>query len=889
MVKKLFLVDGHAHCYQAFYGIQHLNAPDGTPVNAVYGFLNVLRKVVKEYAPDFLAVAFDVRGPTFRHEIFSDYKATRKPPPDDFVVQLPVIRRALEAYDIPIYTSEGFEADDVIGTLAKQGGDKGLEVYLLTTDKDARQLLGPHTRMLDTRTGKEFTVAVLAETDGITPEQVVEVMALSGDSTDNVHGIRGIGPKTALELIRQWGSLEDVLNNADKVSRPAVRKKLCEQAEAARLSRELVTIRTDVPVTLDLDACAVKEPDPERLRLLFEELGFRQFLQDMDIASAPPETDYRLVDTPEAFAAFLAELGKQPRFAFDCETTSTDPMRAELVGMSFSWAGGTGWYLPVRGPLGDRVLERKPTLQALAPILGDERIGKIGQNLKYDILVMRRHGVTVRGIEFDTMVARYVLDPTRGRYGLDAMAFELLHHYCIPITSLIGEKKKEQITMDLVPVGDVCDYAAEDADIAWRLAEVLEPQLREQGLEPLFRDIELPLVAILAEMQYRGMRLDAGALEAMSEQLGREMDEIERQIYEESGETFNIASPKQLADVLFNKLGLPVKRRTRTGPSTDAEVLEALSLEHRVPALVIQFRQLSKLKSTYVDALPGMVNPDTGRIHASFNQTVTATGRLSSSDPNLQNIPVRTEQGVKIREAFVPREPGWLLLSADYSQIELRLLAHLSGDETLIEAFRNDEDIHAFVAGQIHGVPAAEVTPAMRHMAKAVNFGIVYGLTPYGLSRSIDISVRNAEQFIRSYFERYPKVKEFIDRSVAEAREKKQVETLWGRRRPIPEINSNNPRQRSFGERAAVNTVVQGSAADLMKIAMIHVARDMAGDANIRGHLLLQIHDELIFETPADQLETLRELAVCGMSGAADLCVPIKVNTGSGANWMEAK
>jgi len=887
LAEKLFLVDGHSHCYQAFYAIERLTAPDGRPVNVVYGFLNVLRKVLKEYAPEYVAVAFDSPGPTFRHNLFAGYKAMRPSPPEDFTRQLPLVQRALEAYGVPVYAVAGFEADDIMGTLARQAEGMGLETYLLTNDKDAKQLLSSHVRMLDTRTGAEITAESLFREEGIRPEQVVDVMALAGDSSDNVPGIPGIGPKTARRLIAEWGSLDNLLAHADEVKEPRLRRKLVEHAEAARLSRNLVTIRTDAPIRLEPERCRVKAADESRLRALFQELGFKRFLADLNPAPVVAAGDYRLVNDDAALADFLGQLRQQKRFAFDTETTGVDPLRSELVGMSFSWRAGEAWYLPVRGPVGDRTLDRDATLRALAPILGAEEVGKVGHNLKFDINVMARHGVALRGVAFDTMVAAYLLDPTRGSYSLDTLAFEQLGHAGIPIESLIG-KGKHQVTMAEVPITRVCQYAGEDADLAWRLSERLAPELESAGLATLYREVELPLIPVLAAMEFHGIKLDVAVLEALSNELAEAMAALEKKIYTEAGIEFNLASPKQLREVLFGKLGLRSRRRTRSGPSTDADVLAELASDHPVPALVMEYRQLAKLKNTYTDALPRMVNPATGRIHASFNQTMTATGRLSSSEPNLQNIPVRGELGSKIRQAFVPGEPGWLLLSADYSQIELRLVAHLSQDETLMAAFSRDEDIHAFVAAHIYGISPEAVTPAMRRTAKAVNFGIIYGQTSFGLARSLGIAVEEAEAFISAYFQRYPRVREFIDHTLGEARARKYVTTLWGRRRPLADINSDNPRDRSFAERAAVNTVVQGSAADLIKIAMVRVARQMRA-SGMRSRMLLQIHDELVFEAPPEEVETLRELATREMSGAASLRVPIKVNTAVGPNWLEAK
>ena len=887
MTPRLFLVDGHSHCYRAYYALQNMTGPDGAPTNMVYGFINMLRRALREGSPDYVAVAFDRRGPTFRHEIFPEYKANRKPAPEDFHRQVPLVRDALAAHGIPCFDLEGFEADDVMGALARQAADAGVATWLLTSDKDAEQLLGPLVSMLDITKGREVTVETLAEEKGIRPDQVPDEMALSGDPVDNVPGVPKVGPKTALRLIREYGSLEATLAAAQGMKKSKLRENLIESAAAARLSLRLVTIDVNAPVALDLEACRVREPDEERLRELFERLGFRRFLDEMVSAPTREEKDYRLVNTAEAFELFLAELRKQRRISVDVETTSTHPVEAELVGMSVSWAARTGYYLAFRAPEGTPTLDRRGALEALRPTLEDEGVAKIGQNLKYDQIVLRGNGVDLRGIAFDTMLAAYVLDASARNFGLDDLALSLLQHRCIPISDLIGKGPK-QITMDQVPLEQVVEYACEDADIAWRLAEVLEPRVRESTFVSLYRDIELPLIRVLADMEICGVRLDADRLIEMSGWLARRVEELEERIETEAGVRFNPGSTKQLAQVLFEDLGLPVVRRTKTGVSTDAEVLQQLVSVHPVPGLVLEYRSALKLKNTYVDALPGMVYGPTGKIHTSFSQVATATGRLSSSQPNLQNIPIRTEAGNRIRRAFVPSEEGWLFLSADYSQIELRILAHLSRDEALVRAFQNDEDIHRFVASQVFGVAADQVTDGQRRAAKAVNFGIVYGLTAYGLSRDLGVPVKEADEFIRAYFERHPGVRDFIEETLEFARANNYVETLRGRRRRIPDIAARDRSRRTFAERAAVNTVVQGSAADMMKIAMVRIHRRLP-DSGLRGSMLLQIHDELLFETPPEEKIALAELATGEMVAAMALDVPVKVNVAFGANWGEAK
>jgi len=888
MAERLYVIDGHSHLYRAFYAIRGLATRDGRPSNAVFGFTAMLRKLVNDHRPDYLAVAFDRPGPTFRHARFEGYKANREAPPEEFSVQIPMTEEVLRAMGIPIYAADGYEADDVLGTLTRAAREKGLDVVLVTGDKDAAQLLDDHVAILDTKKDQLLTAATLRERDGITPEQVVDVMALAGDSTDNVPGIPKVGPKTALKLIREYGSLDSVLAHAEEIKPRSLGLRIKEHADLARLSKELVTIDTHAPVSLDLERCRFRPPEPERLRPVFERLNFRQFLEELPAPATEERADYRLVDTPELFEDFLARLRERGRFSIDLETTSASPRAAEIVGLSFSWREREAWYVAVRGPLGTPTLNTETVLEALRPILTDPRVEKVGQNIKYDMVVLRNYGIGLEGVVFDTMLAAYVLDADRRSYSLDALAADYLGYRMTRISDLIGKGKK-QITMDLVPVERVKDYACADADITLRLSRRLERDLRaEPDLWKLYNEVELPLASVLAEMEHQGIGFDPATLTEMSAWLGQELARLEKRIHAEAGEAFNVASPRQLAAILFEKLGLPKTRRTKTGASTNSEVLEQLASRHPLPGLVLEYRQLSKLKSTYVDALPQMVLPETGRIHTSFHQTGTSTGRLSSSDPNLQNIPIRTEIGERIRAAFVPSEPGMLLLSADYSQIELRIVAHMSGDRTLREAFARDQDIHRFVAAQINDVSPEDVTPEMRRAAKAVNFGIIYGLTAHGLARDLRVSTREAQRFIEAYFSRYPGVKEFISATIARAHRDGYVRTLCGRRRPLPGLSDPNHAVRQFAERAAVNAVVQGTAADMIKIAMIRIHRRLR-ELRLRARMILQIHDELLLELPPEEKETVGDLVAREMSGALRMDVPVRVNVAFGRNWMEAK
>ena len=887
MAEKFFVVDGHSHLYRAFFAVRGLTTADGKPTNAVFGFTSMMRKLIHDHQPDYLAVAFDLPAPTFRHELYSDYKATREKPPDEFIAQIPMAQEVLRAFGIPIYMKEGYEADDVMGTAARLAGERGLEVFVVTGDKDAHQLLGPRVSILDAGKDRVITQEALPEEKGMRPSQVVDVMALTGDTSDNVPGVPNVGPKTAVALIRQFGDLESVLAHADEAKGNRVRENLVKYADQARLSKKLVTINTHVPIKIDFERCRLDPPDPEKLAPVYRKFNFQRLLAELNLPATQDEAAYHLVNTPELFGKFMARLREQDRFSLDLETTSPLPMAAEIVGLSFAWEEREAWYLPIRAPLGEKTLDADTVLAELQPVLSDASVGKVGQNIKYDIVVLRKYGIEVRGIVFDSMVAAYVLNAERRRYALDDLAADLLSYRMTPISDLIGKGKK-QTTMDQVPVDRVCAYACADADIALRLANLLEKELRRQKMWGLFSTVELPLISVLAEMEYNGIKLDADVLQEMSGWLGDQIGALEKDVHEEAGEVFNVASPKQLSRILFDKLGLPTIRKTKTGASTNSEVLEQLAVSHRLPGLVLEFRRLSKLKSTYVDALPQMVLPETGRIHTSFNQTATATGRLSSSDPNLQNIPVRTELGERIRRAFVPSRHGYVMLAADYSQIELRIVAHISGDPALRKAFDEDADIHRFVASQINGVKPEDVTATMRRTAKAVNFGIIYGLTPYGLSRDLRIPVHEADAFIKEYFERYPGVRRFIDATIEDARKNGCVATLCGRRRALPGINDSDRSVRSFAERAAVNTVIQGTAADMMKLAMIGVHNRLK-KGKLRARMLLQIHDELLFELPPEEERQLAALVVEDMTGALETDVPIKVNTVVGKNWSEAK
>jgi DNA polymerase-1 len=890
----LYILDAYSRIYQVFHAIRTpMSSPSGQPTNAIFGIFRDLLNLYKVRKPDYLAAAFDGGGRVFRSDIYEAYKAQRAAMPEDMRPQIEVIKRLFAAFRVPAILHEGVEADDVIATLARRAVREGMDVVICTSDKDARQLLDEHTRILNLTQNKFLDVEGLKTDWGIRPDQVVDYLALTGDSVDNVPGVPGIGPKTASELIVKFDTLETLLQSVEKVSGAKRQQNLREFADVARRAKSLVQLQEDVPFPIDWNELKLDGYDSQALKALCFECGFHTFLNEI-VDEGPPEpasvwdtSAYELIDTPEALAAFVADLETQPKFCDDTETTGVDPLRADLVGLSFSWAEATGAYLPVKGPMFDRVLDREATLAALRPILADPSKEKVGQNLKYDMLVLQRHGAPLAGPFTDTMVLSYLLESGERNHNLDDLSRRLLGHTMIPIDSLIG-KGKNQRSMDEVEVAKVTAYAAEDADAAWRLEAILAPKLREEGLWDLYTELERPLIGVLAKMESVGVKVDSARLKALSDEFGGRMQVIETEIYAIAGRAFNIGSAAQLRQILFQELNLPVISKTPGGePSTAVDVLEELAAQHPLPRLLIQHRQLAKLKSTYLDALPSMVHPADGRVHASFNQVVAATGRLSSSDPNLQNIPVRTEDGRQVRQAFVAGFSGWKLLTADYSQIELRILAHYSKDPTLVEAFAQDLDIHSVVAAQIFNVPESQITAEQRRMAKTVNFGVIYGLSGYGLATRLGISQAEANLFIETYFARYAGVEQFIRHTLQSAQAAGKVETILGRRRAVSGIK-NIDRMRTQAERIAVNAVIQGSAADLIKRAMLDVDRRIS-DAGLEARMLLQIHDELVFEAPDSEIPALAVLVREAMTGALRLDVPLKVDLAVGPNWLDVE
>ena len=889
-----YILDSFSLIYQVFHAIPLMTGPAGQPTQAVFGIFRDLLNLIRDRKPDYLAAAFDGTGPVFRSELYAEYKAQRAAMPDELVPQVPVIRRVFEGFNVPVLVYEAMEADDVIATVARRAAERGLDVYICTADKDARQLIGEQIRMFNLRTQKVLDVEALKADWGVAPAQVVDLLALTGDTSDNVPGIPGIGLKTGAKLLEEFGTLENLLANADKVAGAKRKENLREFAETARLAQTLVTLKEDLPLALDWEQLKLCEPDVKALRALCIECGFHRFLAELGptaAESAAPavwQADYRTIDTPEKLREFVAELERQPKFSLDTETTSLDPLRAELVGMSLAWKPGEAYYLPVKAPLWCKQLDPRTTLDALRPALTNPATEKVGQNIKYDMLVFQRHGIEIGGPVTDTMVLSYLLESGERNHNLDQLSRRFLDHTMIPITDLIG-KGKSQLTMDQVDVVKIAEYAAEDADAAWRLEAILAPKVREEKLWSLYSELERPLIAVLARMESAGIKVDVPLLHRLSQEFGARLTAIETEIYSLAGHTFNIASSSQLAQVLFDELKLRSQQKTPGGkPSTAQEVLEELANFHPLPRRLIEHRQLAKLKSTYLDALPALVHPGDGRVHASFNQSVAATGRLSSSDPNLQNIPVRTEDGRQVRQAFIAGAPGWSLLTADYSQIELRVLAHFSGDPALVRAFELDHDIHSVVAARIFGVPESAVTADQRRVAKTVNFGVIYGLSPFGLAKRLGITQAEGNDFIESYFREYAGVDAFITKTLEAAVAAGCVQTILGRRRPINGIKTTTGHNRNLAERTAVNTVIQGSAADLIKRAMLLV------DARIRasglsGRMLLQIHDELVFEAPSAEIPILAALVREAMTNALDMAVPLKVDLAHGPNWLDVE
>ena len=912
--KHVFLIDGSGFLFRAFHALPPMTRADGTPVNAVFGFTKMVMKLVEDTDADYVAVIFDRARKTFRNEIYADYKANRPPPPDELIPQFQLVRDATEAMNVTAVDMEGYEADDLIATYARQAAADGAEVTIVSSDKDLMQLVDDRISMLDAMKNREIRHDQVMEKFGVPPEKVVDVQALAGDSTDNVPGVEGIGVKTAALLINEYGDLDTLLERAEEIKQPKRRERLLTQAEQARVSRELVRLKDDVPVAVPLEDFKVKAPDPDVLLPFLEAQNFKSLVTTMSARmgveadagaaeAAPGEAAYELVQDEAALTKWVAAATAAGAVAVDTETTSLDSMAAELVGVSLSVEPGRACYIPLAhkaagaGETGDLLdqaadapppeqIERGRALEMLKPMLEDAGVLKIGQNIKYDMQVLERYGVSLNPID-DTMLLSYVLEGGLHGHGMDELARDTLGMETIKFKDVVGSGKS-QITFDKVELDKALDYAAEDADITLRLHRAFKPRLAEERMVTVYETLERPLVPVLERMERHGLKVVAGQLKALSADFAKRMADLEVEVHGLAGREFNVGSPKQLGEILFDEMGLEGGKKGKTGAySTGADVLETLAAQgHDLPARVLDWRQLSKLKSTYTDTLAAAVNPDTGRVHTSYSQGAASTGRLASSDPNLQNIPVRTEEGRKIRKAFVP-EKGHTLLSADYSQIELRILAHVAGIDALKQAFMDGQDIHAITANQVFGEPIEGMDPMTRRNAKAINFGIIYGISAFGLARQLGISNGEAKDYIEAYFAKYPGIKDYMERTKTQAREAGYVETPFGRKCHTRGINDRNPNMRGFAERAAINAPIQGGAADIIKRAMIRLPGRLDA-AGLSARMLLQVHDELIFEVPDKQMDATIDVVRATMEGAAHLDVPLVVDAGTGANWDEA-
>jgi DNA polymerase I len=911
MPPSFYIIDGHAQIFRAYFApFRELTSPAGEPTKATYVFLQRLLNIIQTRKPDYLAMVIDSGTEQLeRRQVDPEYKAHRKPPPPDFAPQEERILQIVRDLGIPLFVMPGHEADDLIATMARQIAARGLETMIVSNDKDLRQLVNPLTKLYDPYSDVVTDAEAILEKHGYRPDQAIEVQTLIGDATDNIPGVPGVGEKTAAKLIQKYGSVENLLKHSGEQT-PALKKNLENSGEVLKRSRILVTLRDDLPLKWDIDACRFLGVNQTALRSHVANLGFTTLLKRLDQAAPPPapavvqakfeenlfgappavqgpeqfetaaDGAYHLVSTAEELKKFLGELRKQKRFAFDTETDALGAMKSKLVGMSFSWKVGTGYYVPATAA----------ALEAIKPILENGRVGKIGHNIKYDILAMRRAGVRVNGVVGDTMIWAFILDSARMQYGIDRLALDLLNFKKIPTSDLIGAGSR-QISMAQVDPAKVAIYASEDADVCLRLCELFEPRLEAlPELRKLADDVETPLISVLADMEFNGIALDASVLQKQSALLAERIETLRAAICQQAGMEFNCDSPRQLAEVLYTRLQLPVSKRTKTGPSTDMEALEKLGDVHPIVPMIRDYRATVKLKNTYVDKLAEFVNAETGRIHAHFNQIGAETGRLSCSDPNLQNIPIRTDEGRRIRLAFVPADAKRdVLLTADYSQIELRLLAHFTNEPALLRAFEADQDIHAIVAAEVFGVEPKKVTKDQRAQAKVINFGIIYGVSAYGLSWRIEgLNMQSADALIKAYHKRFPAISAFFDRCVEEAKEAGYVRTILGRRRRIPDISSGVASVRNMAERQAINSVVQGSAADLIKVAMLNIHRKLESEKR-PSRMLIQVHDELVFETPIEAVESEAAMIRREMTGAMKLNVPLKVEVGWGKNWQEVK
>ena len=896
----LLLLDGNALVHRAFHALPPLTVSrTGEVVNAVRGFASTLLKLLREVQPDYWAVAFDRHAPTFRHQQYEDYKAHRPPTPPELISQIERVHQLAEAMGLPAFEMDGYEADDILGSLSRQAKQHHIDTLIATGDNDMLQVVAPSISVMVPRKGFSDTVIYdedkVKERYGLAPNQLIDLKALMGDASDNIKGVRGIGEKTAAKLLSQFCTLEEIYDRIEEVTPERVKNLLAEGKEQAFINKELVTIMQDTPVELDPEKCRVQLFDRQKVMDLFQELEFvgllGQLPEDNGAAGGAAaavadvkEVDYKITSSIQALEELVAALKSAGEFAFDLETTGTNAMKADIVGLSFSHTAGEACYIPV-GHQGLSAISQLPlpdVLERIRPLMQDGGIAKVAQNGKYDMTILARNGVQTQNLAFDTMIAAHLAGEKS--LGLKALAFNKMGIEMTPITDLIGSGAK-QLSMAQVSIEDAAPYAAADADMTLRLKELFKPVLRQEGVWDLFNDVEMPLVPLLMDMEMTGVAIDTKLLERMSGEMGQEIAGLEKDIYDCVGHEFNINSTKQLSDILYNELGLPASRKTKSGYSTGASSLDELKGAHPVIELLLRYRQVTKLKTTYVDAFLALINPATGRIHTSFNQTGTTTGRLSSSEPNLQNLPIRTEMGGRIRQAVIAR-PGWTLLSADYSQIDLRALAHISGDKELIDTFLRDEDVHLSTAARVFNIPQSEVTPSMRRAAKTINFGVIYGMSGYGLEQATDFSREQAEEFIKAYFQKYPGVSKYIEDTREQARKLGYVQTVLGRRRYIAGLSSSNRQVREAAERMAINMPVQGTSADIIKVAMINLARAMK-EKKLASKMLLQVHDELVFELHPDEIKTVEGLVAELMPAALKLAVPLKIDTKKGPNWGE--
>ncbi|MEE8266463.1 MAG: DNA polymerase I [Acidiferrobacterales bacterium] len=893
--KRLILVDGSSYLYRAFHAMPQFTNSRGEPTGAAYGIVNMLRKLLAEYDPAHIAVVFDAKGETFRDAIYADYKANRPPMPEELSAQIEPIHAIVRATGLPLLMIEGVEADDVIATLAVRAAKDGMDTLICTGDKDMAQVVDDRINLIDTMSDTYYDRQAVVEKFGVPPERINDYLALIGDTVDNIPGVPKVGPKTAAKWLQQYGSLDEIIVHADEIG-GKVGENLRASLKQLSLARELTTIKRDVPLDKAPKELKREQPDETRLRELYTRMEFSTLLAELGGANrthaeagSTTEARYETILDTAALDAWLARLRAAGLFAIDTETTSLDAMRADLVGVSFSDEAGTAAYVPVghNYPGAPTQLDRDYVLDRLKPLLEDPQRAKVGQNIKYDMMVLARYDIELTGIGFDTMLESYVLNSTGSRHDMDSLALKYLGYKTRKYEDVAG-KGKGQINFSEVPIEQAAPYAAEDADITLCLHDVLWPRLREAPkLEKLFQDIEMPLIPVLAGMQRTGVRIDADMLRHQSDELARRLLELERDAHEVAGQPFNLESPKQIQEILFDKLGLPVLKKTPKGaPSTAEDVLQELALDYPLPNIILEYRGLSKLKSTYTDKLPEMINAETGRVHTSYHQAVAATGRLSSSNPNLQNIPVRTTEGRRIRQAFIPAD-GCKMVSADYSQIELRIMAHLSGDAGLQQAFAQGLDVHRATAAEVFNVPLDQVTSDMRRNAKAINFGLIYGMSAFGLARQLKIDRSTAQQYVDLYFTRYPGVKDFMDRTRIQAREQGYVETVFGRRLYAQDINASNHARRQYAERAAINAPMQGTAADLIKLAMLAVAQWIRS-SGVDVRMIMQVHDELVFEVAQSEMAQASDRIRRCMSEVSTLSVPLVVDIGVGDNWDEA-